>query len=210
MFPLGSVLVPGMPLPLHVFEDRYRDLVKRCLEEERSFGVALIERGGEVGGGDTRFGIGCLARIVDAHRFTDGRFAIVAVGTERIKVLEWLDDDPYPLARTETWPDEGGAVTAGAVEMVRAAFKRTLALAAEVGVGAAPATTDLSDDPEVLGWQVAAGAPLASLDRLRLLAAPGVGERLDLAATQLREAVSLLEMQMEVDSEDSSWELPPD
>ncbi|MEM8905154.1 MAG: hypothetical protein AAGF02_15735, partial [Actinomycetota bacterium] len=101
-------------------------------------------------------------------------------------------------------------VTAGAVEMVRAALKRSLALAAEVGVGAAPATTELSDDPVVLAWQVAAGAPLASLDRLRLLAAPGVGERLDLAATQLREAVSLLEMQLEADAEDPTWELPPE
>lgn len=210
MFPLGSVLVPGMPLPLHVFEERYRTLVKRCLEHETPFGVTLIERGGEVGGGDTRFGIGCLARIVDAHRFTDGRFAIVAVGTERIKVAAWLEDDPYPQAETVPWPDEGGAITAGAVEMVRAACKRALALAAEIGVGAAPATTELSDDPEILAWQVAAGAPLASLDRLRLLAAPGVGERLDLAAVQLREAVSLLEMQLASDSEDPSWDLPPE
>ena len=79
MFPLGSVLVPGAVLPLHVFEPRYRALVRSCLDSgEPEFGVVLIERGSEVGGGDVRFDVGTLARIVQAGRFDDGRLAVVA------------------------------------------------------------------------------------------------------------------------------------
>lgn len=209
MFPLGSVLVPGMPLPLHVFEERYRALAMHCLEHQAPFGVALIERGHEVGGGDTRFGIGTLARIVDAHRFDDGRFALVAVGTERIKITEWLDDDPYPLAVTETWPDDPGDPDADDVEAVRSTLRRSLALAAEVGLAAAPATSDLSDDPEVLGWQVTSGAPLASIDRLRLLAAPTLGDRFRLARAQLAEAIESLEFQLAAGpGDDDQWTVP--
>ncbi|MEM9033936.1 MAG: LON peptidase substrate-binding domain-containing protein [Actinomycetota bacterium] len=209
MFPLGSVLVPGMPLPLHVFEDRYRALAMHCLEHEAPFGVALIERGQEVGGGDTRFGIGCLARIVDAHRFEDGRFALVAVGTERIKITEWLDDDPYPLAVTEAWPDEPGEPDADDVEAVRNTLRRSLALAAEIGLAAAPATSDLSDDPEVLGWQVTSGSPLPSIDRLRLLAAPSLGDRFRLGRRYLAEAIEGLELQLAAGrGDDDEWSLP--
>jgi Lon protease-like protein len=209
MFPLGSVLVPGMPLPLHVFEDRYRALVVHCLEHETPFGVALIERGHEVGGGDTRFGIGCLARIADAHRFEDGRYALVAVGTERIKITEWLDDDPYPRALTEAWPDAPSTPDGEVADHVRGQLRRALALAAELELAAAPATSELSEDAETLGWQVTAGAPLPSIDRLRLLAAPSAAERLELAAQHLDEAVELLELRMASGGDDSDdWVLP--
>src|SRR5690606_29548107 len=98
MFPLGSVLVPGMVLPLHVFEPRYRALVRDCLAGDGEFGVVLIARGSEVGGGDVRTDAGTLARIVRVDEADDGRFAVVAVGLRRIRVVRWLDDDPYPRA----------------------------------------------------------------------------------------------------------------
>ena len=111
MFPLGSVLFPHAALPLHVFEARYRSLVEECLAGEPEFGVVLIERGSEVGGGDTRFGVGTVARIVDASLFPDGRYALVTVGTARLRVHEWLPDDPYPRASVEGLDDRtvGGA-----------------------------------------------------------------------------------------------------
>ncbi|MEY3360946.1 MAG: hypothetical protein RL531_665, partial [Actinomycetota bacterium] len=80
MFPLGTALLPGAMLPLHVFEERYRALVEHCLARDGEFGVVLIERGSEVGGGDRRFAVGTLARIVEAGRFPDGRYALVATG----------------------------------------------------------------------------------------------------------------------------------
>ena len=86
MFPLGSVLVPGMILPLHVFEPRYRALVRDCTAGDGEFGVVLIERGSEVGGGDARTDVGTMARIVQADELPDGRFAVGAVGMRRIRV----------------------------------------------------------------------------------------------------------------------------
>ena len=105
MFPLGSVLLPSMVLPLHVFEPRYRAMVRDCLEGDREFGVTLIERGSEVGGGDQRSLVGTLAQIVRAQPFPDGRWALLVAGTERITVTEWLPDDPYPRADIEPYPD---------------------------------------------------------------------------------------------------------
>lgn len=196
MFPLGSVLVPGMPLPLHVFEPRYRALTEHCLARDEPFGVTLIERGVEVGGGDTRFGIGCLARIVDSHRFEDGRFALMAVGTDRVKVAAWLGEDPFPTAETEPWPDADDDVDPALVGPTVTMLRRSLALAAELGVSAAPVTSDLADDPVILGWQVAAGSPLSPLDRLRLLAAEGPGERLRVAHERLQDLLPLLEARL--------------
>ena len=79
MFPLGSVLFPHAALPLHVFEPRYRALVEDCLAGEPDFGVVLIERGSEVGGGETCFGVGTVTRIVEAGQFPDGRYALVTM-----------------------------------------------------------------------------------------------------------------------------------
>ena len=96
MFPLGTVLFPHAVLPLHVFEPRYRVMMRRCIDGDGEFGVVLIERGNEVGGGDTRFDIGTVARIVQAAELEDGRFAIAAVGLGRFQVVRWLAEDPYP------------------------------------------------------------------------------------------------------------------
>ena len=90
MFPLGTVLFPHAVLPLHVFEPRYRVMMRRCIDGDRDFGVVLIERGSEVGGGDTRFDIGTVARIVQAAELADGRFAIAAVGLGRFRVVRWF------------------------------------------------------------------------------------------------------------------------
>ena len=98
MFPLGSVLFPSLVLPLHVFEERYRTLMRHVLDGDHEFGVCLIERGSEVGGGDFRSGIGTVATVQEAAELPDGRWAVVTVGTRRIRVERWLDDDPYPRA----------------------------------------------------------------------------------------------------------------
>ena len=102
MFPLGNVVLPGELLPLNVFEPRYRQLVLDCLAADApEFGVVLIERGSEVGGGDVRTSIGTVARIVRVMPLGNGRFEIVAAGLRRVSVLEWLADDPYPRADVE-------------------------------------------------------------------------------------------------------------
>src|SRR3546814_13839840 len=101
MFRLGSAVLPVAGLPIHVIENRYRALMKDCMAGDREFGVVLIERGSEVGGGDVRADVGTVARIAEASELPDGRWALIAVGDRRIRVTSWLPDDPYPRAEVE-------------------------------------------------------------------------------------------------------------
>lgn len=198
MFPLGTVLFPGQVLPLHVFEPRYQALLRDCLAGDREFGVVLIERGSEVGGGDQRSDVGTVAQIVQTQELPGGRWGVAAMGTRRIRVRSWLADDPYPRAEVDDWPD-GAATDESRVELAgvyaerSAALRRLLALCAELGVSAAPSTVDLPDDPAVGSLVLAGLAPLGSFDRQALLAAPDPGRRLDLLGPLLHDQRTLLE-----------------
>ena len=184
MFPLGSPLLPGGVLPLHVFEPRYRQMVIDCLQAdgEPEFGQALITHGREAGGGDQRSMIGTLARMVNIEALDEGRYALIAVGMQRIRVNAWLPDDPYPLADVDPWPEEDADVdglderVAGALDRVRS----TRALAAELGEFDADADDiEIADDPVVATYHLGTLAPIGAADRYRLLAAPGPTARLD-------------------------------
>lgn len=200
MFPLESVLVPGMVLPLHVFEDRYRALVRDCLEGTREFGVVLIERGSEVGGGDVRSVVGTVAHIVRSEEMEDGRWTVVAVGVRRIVVRAWLADDPYPRADVEEWPDvepppeASDDLDRAYVEQV-ALLRRVLAMAVELGYAGSP-VAEVAEDPLPGSYHLTALAPLGPLDRQRLLAAPGPAERLALAAALLREEAAVMQARL--------------
>lgn len=170
MFPLGTVLFPHQTCPLHVFEPRYRELTLRCLEGDRRFGVVLIERGHEVGGGDIRFDVGTVAEIVQAARLPDGRFVLETSGRERFRVDEWLPDAPHPVADVtflEDMPrsERAAGLLAESVESLR----RLLALRAELGEPAPPATFDLDPEPEVASWQACFLAGLTPIDALEIL-----------------------------------------
>jgi len=185
MFPLGTVLFPHAVLPLHVFEERYRALVDDCLRAGHEFGVVLIERGVEVGGGDTRFSVGTVARITEAAPMPDGRWVLLTVGARRIRVATWLPDDPYPVALVEDLleprlPD----VALRAVEDAAAVVRRALSLQAELGEPTPSARFTLADDVHVAAWQLAALAPLNPVDQQRLLEIEDPEERLA-ALTQL-------------------------
>jgi Lon protease-like protein len=190
MFPLGTVLFPTMLLPLHVFEPRYRALVDDCVAGDGEFGVTLIERGSEVGGGDVRTDVGTVARIVQVERFEDGRFAVAAVGTRRIRIERWLADDPYPRAEVVDWEDVGTTETA--LDEADALFRRALALAAELGEAPAPLDVELADDPAMATFQIGALAPLGPLDRQALLATERPDDRVTLLVAQLTDVVELL------------------
>ena len=197
MFPLGTVLVPSLALPLHVFEERYRALVRDCLAGDPEFGVVLIERGSEVGGDDTRTSVGTVARIQEVVELPDGRFAVGSVGTRRIRVTTWLADDPYPRAEVEDWPDPapgpGGALL---LEAAILRLRRVLAMAAEAGDPAPPSTIELSDDPVLASYQASALAPVGPFDQQRLLAAESVDQRLTLLVELLDDAAALLELRL--------------
>ena len=211
MFPLGSVLFPGMVLPLHVFEPRYRQLVQDCLAEENAeFGVTLIDRGSEVGGGDIRSMVGTVARIVQVAELDDGRYAVVTAGTRRIRVDYWLPDDPYPMAEVTDWPDDEGELDAQARELLTTAaarVRRVNALATELGGSGADATTEISDDPTVGSYHLCALAPLGPADQQRLLSAGGAMQRLQLLGEALDDVEALLQFQLQYET---GGEMPPD
>jgi Lon protease-like protein len=172
MFPLGTVLFPHAVLPLHVFEPRYREMMQRCLAADGEFGVVLIERGSEVGGGDTRFDVGTLARIVQAAELPDGRYAIASVGRARIQVVRWLTDDPFPRAEVEPLPEsEPDAATLrgrdGAVQAFAEVLQLWHRLDERVPIAPAPASDDAVRDV----YEIAAAAPIGPLDAQRVLAA---------------------------------------
>ena len=193
MFPLGTVLLPGVLMPLHIFEPRYQALARRCLEGDRRFGVVLIERGNEVGGGDVRCGVGTRAELVQATELEDGRWLIAVVGVDRIRVDRWLDDDPYP--RAEVSPLPGRPPGDDAVDRrfaVERTLRRVLALRAELGEPSAPSTVDLDADPDVATWQAVVLAPLGAFDSQRVLEVVDADERLALVAALLEDEAVLL------------------
>jgi Lon protease-like protein len=181
MFPLGSVLFPHMPLQLRVFEERYVVMLSRILQAEPAeFGVVLIERGQEVGGGDHRFNLGTVAQIGQLEA-AEGFIAVIARGDRRIEVLEWNDQEPYPQAEVRVldelvWDDELQPLRERAEQQVR----RAVALASEFVDQQWAATVEISDDPVEAAWQLAGIAPLGSLDQVELLRSTSMAQLLAL------------------------------
>jgi Lon protease-like protein len=180
MFPLQSVLFPRAALPLQVFEPRYLRMIDEVLDGDRRFGVVLIARGNEVGGGDERERVGTVARIVRVGALDDGRLTLVALGERRLRVVDWLEDDPYPVATiTELEPDGTGPGTEAMVDRARRAYRRTLAIASELGGTTADPEPELPESPLDATWFLCDAAPLEQYDRQRLLEIDGVDLRLE-------------------------------
>lgn len=197
MFPLGSVLFPSLVLPLHIFEPRYRALIKDVIAGDNEFGVCLIERGSEVGGDDVRLGVGTVARVQEAAELPDGRWAAVTVGTRRIVVDEWLTDDPYPRAEVSDHPDpEPDEAQLGLLPEVTSLLRSALGKLAELGDSSTPATIELSDDPVLTSHQIAALAPIPVIDQYALLASPTVGLRLASLHDKLTDVHEVLDLRL--------------
>lgn len=189
MFPLGSVLLPGMILPLHIFEPRYRALADHVVRGAGSgeFGVVLIERGSEVGGGEVRSDIGVLARVVDATEFDDGRWSLVTLGADRIRVDRWRADEPYPRADVVRLTDDPADAPADAVRELASLLAELADLSSRLGNPVADVTVDVDIDPGAAVWEVIARSPLGPADRQRLLACDDPRERVASAAAMMAE-----------------------
>jgi len=197
MFPLGTVLFPHGVLPLRVFEPRYRAMVAHCLDHDARFGVVLIERGSEVGGGDTRFHVGTVAQIVQAAQTPDGRFSLATVGTQRIDIVEWLLDDPYPRAVVRTRTDrEPTRDDEGIADRVRVLLERVHVLRAQLGAPAHAGDVMLSPDLVRASFEAAILAPLGPLDAQTLLELDDAVDRLDTLAELLFHEIELLEFRL--------------
>jgi Lon protease-like protein len=179
MFPLGSVLFPSMPLTLRIFEERYLKLLGDLMSSDTpAFGVVLVSRGSEVGGGEQRMMIGTVASVTEIGT-TDEFLGLESFGSRRFRVNDWLPDDPYPIADIEFIPDliwEDSLMPARV--HLESQVRTLLSLASEFGELVFGADIDLSDDPMSAAWQLAGILPIGELDRFDLLSSQSAEELL--------------------------------
>lgn len=160
LFPLGTILFPGATLNLHIFEDRYRLMIGRCLEEGSPFGVVLIREGDEVAEG--RIGarpaepypVGTLAQISANVRLEDGRYLLTAIGMSRFRIQSILQRAPYLVASVAALPEERPTGTVAAAGELRATYNRYWQAVA-VATGVSVQTEELPTDPAELAYQLA-------------------------------------------------------
>jgi Lon protease-like protein len=198
MFPLAAVAFPGTELPLHVFELRYQYLTRDVLSGSKEFGICLIARGPEVGGGDERVNVGTKVRVELAAPLEGDRWILVTRGVERIRVVEWLKDDPYPMAVVEELPAQGPTAPHSQILGALQSVKALRRLQAELGDGWSSPCIDLKfeDHEATAPWMLCAMAPLGLSDLQGLLEVPGNCERLvllrELCEAKCRDLESVL------------------
>ena len=195
LFPLNTVLFPGGTLPLHIFEERYKQMMSECIEQHAVFGVVLIKSGAEVGGPAEPHDIGTTARISRVQELDGGRLNLVAVGVERFRILSILQSHPYMRADVEMLgdadanPDPPANVAAAQevsklyVDYYRLALALTSQWQDRVGV---------PEQPAALADFVATRIDTESELKQRLLEMPSVSERLTTERELLSQAVSVL------------------
>jgi Lon protease-like protein len=177
MFPLGSVLMPAMPLPLRIFEPRYLKLLGDLVAAENpEFGVVLIERGQEVGGGEKRMEIGTIASVTNIGTLEEF-YGLESVGARRFRVNAWLPDDPYPIADIDFLPDLiwDDTLMPSRVHL-ETKVRQLLAFASEFGDLQYGSDIELSDDPMEACWQLAGVLPVGQLDQMDLLGSQSAEE----------------------------------
>jgi len=197
LFPLGAVLYPGMLLPLHIFEERYRQLIRDLLDgaEARRFGVIAIRKGRETGidGVDSLYEVGCTATLRRVDRHDDGRFDIVTVGTQRFRLLRLDQTRPYLQGEVEMLTEEptDPAVAGPAVRVIHAAFREYLDALTEWG-GATIRLEELPDEPELLSFIVAAAMVIDLPERQAMLAESDTLRRLAMQRSLLSRETAML------------------
>jgi len=198
LFPLGAVLYPGMLLPLHIFEGRYRQLVRDLMAgpEPRRFGVIAIRKGRETGidGVQSLYPIGCTATLRQVESLDDGRFDLITVGTQRFRLASELDNSqPYLQGEVdlidEDTGDEAGAHLAA--QAVQRGFRTYLDALAARGVTQI-SVPELPDEPVVLSYLVAASVIADLTDKQALLAEPDALSRLTAERAMLSREAAML------------------
>lgn len=208
LFPLGTVLLPGLALPLHIFEERYRMLVGELLElpadQPRRFGVVAIRQGREVGphAATSLYEVGCTATLAEVRAYPDGRYDLMTVGSDRFRVAR-LDADSAPYLRADVhWLAEPEGAADELVAPVQEALRDYVRLLAERGARQ-PAVAELPeipDEPVALSYFAAAALMVDTGTRQQLLEADDAADRLRLALTLLRRESGLLSTLPSVDA----------
>ncbi|MBW3632157.1 MAG: LON peptidase substrate-binding domain-containing protein [Chloroflexi bacterium] len=196
LFPLGTVLFPGMALPLHIFEQRYRTMIARRMNEDPMFGVVLTRSGREVGDRPEIHAVGTAASLLEAVRYSDGRFDIAVRGGRRFRVIGGNWDEDYLTGMVE-WLADADPVTSGGQdatrlsEQVRLAFDAYLK-AFERRAGIRVERAELGHDPGGIGYAICSMMPFDAPKRQRLLEAPDPESLLEDLLGMLRRERELL------------------
>ena len=196
LFPLGTVLFPGMLLPLHIFEARYRTLMLDRQGSDPVFGVVLTRLGREVADTPVVHGVGTAATLVAAERYPDGRYDIVVRGGRRFRLLTGTWEAGYLVAEVE-WLDEPTGASAESTDLADLAavvadhFERFLA-AVEATAAVELAREELPETPGELAYALCARLPLDTWERQALLEAASDRDRLDRLQAILRRERTLL------------------
>lgn len=189
LFPLHVVLFPGRPLPLHIFEDRYRVMLSDCLDSDRLFGVVAIRSGQEASGCAETFDVGTVARIENVKELTDGRCDIVTRGAQRFRIREFLNGTPYAAARVELLEDPPVAD----LDRRRAQRVRRLLIPYLSCLGAPDELLQcVPCEPEPLAYLAAAALQVDLPRQQQLLELGSTGERLDATFQLLRQETGLI------------------
>lgn len=197
LFPLNTVLFPGMMLPLHIFEPRYREMIDHCVEQHTPFGVVLINSGAEVGGAAEPHPIGTHAHVARVERLPDGRMNIEVVGQERFRIVSLHRDKAYLQGMVENYPlvPAGEADTQRAVRALLPWLSRYLEL-----LGQAAETSfdmqQLPSDPTALAYLAAIVLQAPMPDKQRLLAAPSLTDLLAGERALFRREISLIKVML--------------
>ncbi|MEB3300036.1 MAG: LON peptidase substrate-binding domain-containing protein [Candidatus Sericytochromatia bacterium] len=188
LFPLNLVLFPGVPLPLHIFEPRYRRMVENCLEKGQGFVVALTREDPDREDGAHDWAT--VASIEDSVRLDDGRYNILTLGQFRVRVLRQVEGAPYPQALVVPAPDPEPQVASAWLESLHATYREYAGLLGRFA--AVPLPEVLPEDPAQATWVAAWALHVDHADKQRMLECPGVPERAEMVRRRMLEELSRL------------------
>ncbi|MGH7686669.1 MAG: LON peptidase substrate-binding domain-containing protein [Candidatus Dormibacteria bacterium] len=194
LFPLSAVFFPHMPMALHIFEDRYRAMMRDCIDGGTTFGVVAIREGREVGPDAEPYEVGTLAQMRDVDELPDGRYNIVVVGASRFRIERLSRERPYMTAEVSYLQDAPASPDGEALApRVAQQFREYVTSMRTLSNEPVPAALELPDEPELLSYLVAAALQITITERQRLLEIDSVDERLHECMSILRREHLLLE-----------------
>lgn len=199
LFPLHVVLFPGVHLPLHVFEPRYRAMMAEVLgpddapRPDASFGVACIREGFEVGARAETHTVGCLGAVEWVRRHPDGTMDLLVRGARRFRIISRPDDDPYPRAEVEFLAEQRGPRPEEALRLARSAIDRYRGVVARLSGQTQDEHKTLADDPVAASFAAAAELQIETPRLQELLEAPNASDRLARVAAIARAEAALLD-----------------
>jgi Lon protease-like protein len=206
LFPLNTVLFPRMVLPLHIFEERYKTMLRYCNEHDSAFGVVLIRAGEEVGGSAEPHEVGTTARILREAELEEERKLIIVQGRERFRLLRMISGYPFPFGEIEIVPLDTAGVEAQMVNQVEVAFFRYLRLL-KLAQGLSVSISNLPDDAEGIAWMIAWGLQLDLSFKQELLTVPTLARLLEQEREILRQENRILTV---LASEQARRRMPPE